>query len=252
MKLDHKPSPRGIIFDMDGVLLVTNQSSSQSWQEVAQQFAPKLSIPLEILAQALQESRHTYKREIEAHSERQRRDRLEPFETRQETVDKALKAVNKEDKKVSAEMVRTYEALRDAHRQLAPHALEVLQKLRRRAFSLALISNGNATYQRRKIARHQLAPFFDIILIEEEFGVEKPDPRLFRHVLDQFHIHAHETWMIGDDLARDIAGSQQLGIFAIWCDFARQGLPNTKTPRPDWIIHDLLEVLELCSEVQEA
>ena len=230
---------------MDGVLLVTSQSPAQSWREVSQQFAPILDIPLEALVQALQESRHAYKREIEYDVGKQRRDRLEPLETRQETVESALKALNREDKSVAAEMVRTYEALREAHRQLAPHALEVLQELRKRAFPLALISNGNATYQRRKMAHHRLSPFFDVILIEEEFGVEKPDKRIFLHVLDLLHSNAHETWMIGDDLARDIAGSQQVGIFAVWCDLARQGLPNTNIIRPDWIICDLSEVLDM-------
>ncbi|MGH2479160.1 MAG: HAD family hydrolase, partial [Ktedonobacteraceae bacterium] len=141
--------------------------------------------------------------------------------------------------------VRSYEALREAHLQLAPHALEVLQELRKRGLPLALISNGNATYQRRKITQHRLSPFFDSILIEEEFGVEKPDQRIFLHALDRLHISAHETWMIGDDLARDIAGSQQVGIFAIWCDLARQGLPNTNTVCPDWVIYDLSEVLDM-------
>ena len=82
-------------------------------------------------------------------------------------------------------------------------------------------------------------------LIEEEFGVEKPDQRIFLHALDRLHISAHEAWMIGDDLARDIAGSQQVGIFAIWCDLARQGLPNTNTVHPDWVIYDLSEVLDM-------
>ncbi len=244
MRQTDKLSPQGIIFDMDGVLLVTSQSPTQSWREVSQQFGPILDIPRETLVQALQESRRTYEREIEHDSEKQRRDRLEPFETQLETIENALKALHRVNKRVATEMVHTYDALRDVHRQLAPHTLEVLQELRQRAFSLALISNGNATYQRRKIAQHRLAPFFDVILIEEEFGVEKPDQRIFLHALDQLSISAHEAWMIGDDLACDIAGSQQVGIFAIWCDFARQGLPNKNTVHPDWIIHDLSEVLD--------
>ena len=161
MELHDKPSPRGILFDMDGVLLVTNQSPAQSWREVFQQFAPTLDISLEILVQAFQESRDAYKCEIEYNAEEQRRDRLEPFETRQETVESTLKALNKGDKSVAVEMVHIYEALREAHLQLAPHALEVLQELRKRGLPLALISNGNATYQRRKITQHRLSPFFD-------------------------------------------------------------------------------------------
>jgi len=240
MRLNDRPSPRGIIFDMDGVLLVTSQSAAQSWREVSQQFAPILDISVEALVQALQESHFAYKREIEYDAEKQRRDRLEPFETRQETVEGALKALNRESKDVAAEMVRAFEALHHTHRQLTSHALELLEELRKGAFPLALITNGNATYQRGKLAQFGLTSFFDVILIEEEFGVEKPNRRIFLSALDQLHIGAHEAWMIGDDLARDIAGAQQVGIFAVWYDFAKQGLPDNI--RPDWIIHDLLEI----------
>jgi putative hydrolase of the HAD superfamily len=245
MRQSNKSSPQGILFDMDGVLLITGQSSAQSWQEVCRQFAPILNCSIETLSQALQESRRAYKREIEYNPEKQRRDRLEPFETRQETVESALRALGTEDKAIAAEMVRVYEMLRDIHRHLAPHALDVLQEMRNRAIPLALISNGNATYQRRKIAQHQLAPFFDVILIEQEFGVEKPDQRIFLHALNQLHTSAHETWMIGDDLMRDIAGSQQVGIFAIWCDFASKDLLDTSDIHPDKVIHDLSEVLDM-------
>lgn len=234
--------PHGFLFDMDGVLLIADQSPAQTWQQVALQFAPRLDTSLEALIKALQESRSVYKHEIEGDFEKQRRDRLEPFETRLEVVLGALEALNKVDKNRAEEMVHMYESLRDTHRQLAPHSLQLLRELRARAFPLALISNGNATYQRRKISQHQLEPFFDLILIEEEFGVEKPNPRIFRHALEQLHISAHETWMIGDDLERDIAGSQQVGIFAIWCDFTQQGLPAKSLIHPNWVIHDLLEI----------
>ncbi|HZS76003.1 MAG TPA: HAD family hydrolase [Ktedonobacteraceae bacterium] len=245
MKQHDKPFPRGILFDMDGVLLVTSQSPAQSWQEACQQFAPLLDISVETLVQALQESRNTYKHEIEQDAEKQRRDRLQPFETRLETVENALKALNRANKQIATEMVRAYETFSDAHRHLAPHALDVLQILRERSFALALLSNGNATYQRRKIAHYGLAPFFDVILIEEEFGVEKPNARIFLHALDRLHVTAQQAWMIGDDLARDIAGAQQVGIFAVWCDFDKKGLPDNNAVRPDWIIHDLSEVSEI-------
>jgi FMN phosphatase YigB (HAD superfamily) len=48
--------------------------------------------------------------------------------------------------------------------------------------------------------------------------------------------------MIGDDLASDIAGSQQLGNFAIWCDYAKRGLPQALSIHPDRIIHALPEL----------
>jgi HAD superfamily hydrolase (TIGR01549 family) len=169
-----------------------------------------------------------YRKDIEHNAQKQQRDRLEPFETRRETVERALEQIGRADSTVATELVRVYETLRDRHRQLAPYALETLQRLRDRALPLALMSNGNATYQRQKIKQHHLASFFATILIEEEFGVAKPDPRIFLAALDHLHISAQEAWMIGDDVAFDIAASQQLGIFAIWCDPAQRGLSENR------------------------
>jgi putative hydrolase of the HAD superfamily len=239
------PSPKGILFDMDGVLLITTQSSDQSWHLVCQHFASLLSLSSQCLEDALRESSQTYRRAIEHDAQKQRRDRLEPFETRCETIEQALEQVGRRDSTIAPEMVRMYEALRDDHRQLAPHALEILQKLRDQDLPLALISNGNAMYQRQKIKQYHLVPFFDAILIEEEFGVAKPDQKIFLEALNQLHITAQETWMIGDDLAFDIAASQQLGIFAIWCDYAEHKQPQALSIHPDRIIHTLPELFDL-------
>ncbi|RAQ95834.1 hypothetical protein A4R35_09825 [Thermogemmatispora tikiterensis] len=239
------PHPRGLLFDMDGVLLLTSQSPAQSWQEVARQFAPALDLPAEALFQALQASYQAYRRAIAHDPEQQRRDRLEPFETRLEVVAGALASLQRAPNEMAVEIVRAYEQLRDAHRSLAPHALEVLQICRQRSLALALVTNGNATYQRRKIMHHGLASWFDTLLIEEEVGFAKPDARIFRLALERLHLRASEAWMIGDDLTCDITGAQQVGLFAIWYDASCKGLSHECTVHPDWTLHDLIELLPL-------
>jgi putative hydrolase of the HAD superfamily len=241
-KLTHMP-PKGILFDMDGVLLLTMQRSEQSWQHVCQQFAPELRLPIDVLVEALHESRTAYYQSIAHDPDKQRRDRLQPFETRQEMVEHALEQVGRRNNTLAANMVHAYEALRDEHRHLAPYARETLQMLRAQRLSLALISNGNATYQRQKIKQHQLMPFFDVILIEEECGIAKPDQRIFLFALERLHLTPGEVWMIGDDLERDIAGAQRLAIFAIWFDPFKKGLPEGTTIHPNRIIHSLLDLL---------
>jgi beta-phosphoglucomutase-like phosphatase (HAD superfamily) len=88
-----RSSTKGILFDMDGVLLIATQSPDQSWHHVCQQFAPVLKLPAGELEEALRESRQEYKRDIERDADKQRRDRLEPFTTRRETVERGLKQV---------------------------------------------------------------------------------------------------------------------------------------------------------------
>ncbi|HEU5384077.1 MAG TPA: HAD family hydrolase [Ktedonobacteraceae bacterium] len=240
--------PKGIFFDMDGVLLLTTQRSAQSWQLVGHHFAPLLGLSPWRLTQALAESRQAYAQEIAHDAHKQQRDRLEPFATRREMVERALAQVGKRERALASAMVRSYERLRKTHRRLAPFAHETLQALRDRGLRLALLSNGNARYQRQKIAHHRLAPLFDAIWIEEEVGIAKPDPRIFLMAMERFALSAHEVWMVGDDLARDIAASQHLGLFAIWCDSLRRGVPDGQVAHPDRIIHTLPEILLLLQE----
>jgi len=164
---------------------------------VCHQFAARSGLPPKALVQALRESYTVYKHDIKNDVEKQRRDRLDPFAVRQETVEGALRRLDIEDRALATEMVRAYEALREEHRQLVSRALETLQRLRELGIHLALLTNGNAMYQRRKIRQHQLAPYFDCILIEEEFGAAKPGQLVYLHALDQLQVSAQEAWMVG-------------------------------------------------------
>lgn len=236
-------SPKAFLFDMDGTVLLSTQTPDESWQQVSSQIAPRLHLASEVLLQALRESYARHKREIINDPDRQRRDRLEPFAMEQEMVEQALIAIGVDNEPLAIEMVHAYEALRETYRELAPHALETLQTLQMQQKRLGLLTNGNATYQHRKIERHGLAAFFDCILIEEEFGLAKSDPRIYLAALEQLQASPQETWMVGDDLVFDIVTPQQLGITAIWFDPANRGLPKESKIRPDCTIHTLLELL---------
>ena len=224
------------------------QRSDQSWQQVCSQFAPSLGLSAEDLFRALHESIAAYRKAIEGDAEKQRRDRLDPFAVRTETVQVALTHFRRGDTTLAAEMVRAYEVLRDEYLEPVPHALGTLETLRARKKRLGLLTNGNATYQRRKIERHHLAPFFDCIHIEEEFGMAKPDPRIYLAALEQLQITPREAWMVGDNLTLDVGAPQQLGIGGIWFDPARRGLPEGSSVHPDHIIHTLPELLDLDEE----
>ena len=50
---------------------------------------------------------------------------------------------------------------------------------------LALVTNGAASLQRQKIARFELEPLFDLILVEGELGFGKPDERIYRLALNE-------------------------------------------------------------------
>ena len=141
-------------------------------------------------------------------------------------------------------MADSYTSEREETVQPFPGAIEALQQLRHQSKHLALITNGQSETQRQKINRLNLAPFFDYILIEGEFGVGKPDDRVYRHILGQFEVGAESAWMVGDNLEWDVASPQRVGMKGIWVDYARVGLPASSVTKPDQIIQHLSGLIQ--------
>jgi putative hydrolase of the HAD superfamily len=82
-------------------------------------------------------------------------------------------------------------------------------------------------------------------LIEGELGYGKPDPRIFQLALDSLQVSSTSTWMVGDRLEFDILGAQKMGIFSIWNDFTKKGLPKDSKIVPDRIINNITELLAI-------
>ena len=72
------------------------------------------------------------------------------------------------------------------------------------------------THRRQKIAACGFAPLLDAVIISEEAGVTKPDPRIFNLALDALGRSPEDAVMIGDAWDTDIAGAQAAGIRPIW------------------------------------
>ena len=79
-------------------------------------------------------------------------------------------------------------------------------------------------------------------MVEGEFGAGKPDESIFSTTLNELAVSPTQAWMVGDDLQRDIAGAHSLGIFAIWVDWRGNGLPESSTIKPDYIIRSITEL----------
>lgn len=233
--------PKAILLDLDDTILADAVNGDRCWRAVCERFAdeaPGLA-PDRMLAE-LDKVRGWYWSDPERH----RRGRFDLERARQEVVALAFQALGVEAPDLARRIAQAFSALRDEALRPFPGALDALRSLRRRGARLALVTNGSGAAQRRKIDRFGLAPFFDCIVVEGEFGAGKPDERVYRHACRQLGAAPHEAWMAGDHLDWDVAAPQRLGILAIWVDNAGQGLPPSSPVRPDRIIRGLPELLE--------
>ena len=233
--------PRAILFDLDDTILTYTAKVDSCWRTVCNRFAVEVPglTPDRLLAE-IDRVRDWYWSDPERH----RRGRLDLERARQELVGIALQALGADRPDLARRIVQDFSALRDETLRPVPGALEMLRRLRRLGVRLALVSNGSGAAQRSKIDRFGLAPLFDAIVIEGEFGAGKPDERVYLYACEQLGVAPAEAWMIGDRLDWDVEAPQRLGILAIWVDKAGQGLPPSSPVRPDRIIRSVAELLE--------
>jgi len=126
-----------------------------------------------------------------------------------------------------------------------PDAIETVRWLRESGRRLALLTNGAAAAQRRKIARFEIADLFDAILVEGELGFGKPDERVYHRALSALGVTPADAWMVGDNLDFDVAAPQKLGLSAVWIDVRGAGLPDESAVKPDYIVRSLAELRSL-------
>jgi len=138
------------------------------------------------------------------------------------------------------------------HADLIPGAAELMHELKHRGSSLALVADGPAGTFHNILSQHGLYDCFDAFAISEQVGVDKPDPRMFIHALDQLGIRREDygrVVMVGNNLSRDIKGANALGLISVWLNWSprRSKVPADASEVPQYTIQaplDLLAVLE--------
>src|SRR5690606_14717281 len=98
---------------------------------------------------------------------------------------------------------------------LFPHAHETLQYLQGR-YNLHLISNGFKEACEKKLTHSNLTSYFKTIVISEVFGINKPDPRIFEHAIQNGKAKKETAIMIGDNIEADVRGALRAGMDAIF------------------------------------
>lgn len=106
-----------------------------------------------------------------------------------------------------------------------PGAAALLGLVKARA-RVAIVSNNLLDEQREKLKHCGLDQWVDALVVSEEAGVSKPDPRIFAIALERLGCSAHEAVMVGDSWVADVAGARAAGLRAIWFNPLRHPRPG--------------------------
>ncbi|MFC1716502.1 HAD family hydrolase [Candidatus Poribacteria bacterium] len=126
----------------------------------------------------------------------------------------------------------------------ATHA-EALYQLRE-THRLGVVSNiwSTSEIHLQEFERAGIRHLFDVIIFSSDHGCIKPSRYLFDRAMEAFEVDRSRMVFVGDSLDRDIAGAKSVGLSAIWID-AEASEVRKRTPRPDLVIQDLWDLLEI-------
>jgi N-acylneuraminate-9-phosphatase len=163
---------------------------------------------------------------------------------------RALATQGVDDAALAAHLHDSYYRYRKGVFCFRPGVPEMLCELRK-SWTLIIITNGDASIQRPKLAGCRAEEYVDGIVVSGEQPVKKPHPDIFLTACKMANCEVHEAVHVGDNLGSDIQGGINAGLAAtIW--LPPPGAPADPQPRPDHIIQDILELPELLHQLQHS
>lgn len=80
----------------------------------------------------------------------------------------------------------------------------------------ALVTNGIARIQRRRLKDTKIEKYFEHIFISDEIGYHKPQKELFLYILQKIEKESKDCIMIGDSEKSDIEGALSVNMESIY------------------------------------
>lgn len=146
-------------------------------------------------------------------------------------------AVEADVDRVGADYLRLFAA--GAH--LMEGAAEAVAALAERV-TIVAITNGFGDVQHERLERSGLARHLSGVVVSDEVGVAKPDPKIFDAAFELAgHPPRDRVAIVGDSLTSDMAGGRAYGITTVWVNPA--GLDHAPHPAPDRTIARLADLL---------
>ncbi|HHG3102363.1 TPA: HAD family hydrolase [Vibrio parahaemolyticus] len=233
---------KAIFFDMDETLCGTSQADKAAGQKFAawiQQTYPQISDPQAFLQRYLQ---GVYKK---LNAEFPQLVALLPDENAFRCG--LIQTILAEDGiHIDAEQAQQAQHYFDSARMGAftffPGVKEMLMDLRKH-YKLVVITNGPIFSQHPKLKATQMDEWVDHIIVGGEEPEEKPAASIFQKALNLVDIKPEEALHIGDSLAADIAGANNMGILSVWVNAT--GASNPTEITPNFEIRETVELKEI-------
>jgi len=142
--------------------------------------------------------------------------------------------------------------------KIRPNVEKVLRELKEMGIKLGVISNTPSDFPRKILESKGLIKYFDVIILSCEVRYRKPLKEIYKIALDRLGLLPEEVIFVGDTLQIDIKGAKSVGMISV---YIVEGDPEMRKndallmrilgnpPKPDFIIKDLSEVVEIVRNI---
>ena len=142
--------------------------------------------------------------------------------TIKEGIAKTLKSLGLySEEKVELIASKRLAALGDTFDAIPDDTMKLLEELKKRGVRIGLITNTFSD-ERDLIRDSKLFPFFDAVRISYEEGIQKPDPRLYQSIMDEFGVTADQCLFVGDGGSRELFAARDIGMKAVQASWFRE------------------------------
>ena len=144
------------------------------------------------------------------------------------------------------------------HADLIPGAAEMVRTLYDEGYMLILVADGRRRSFRNVLhTQHDIWKYFSGFALSDDVGDCKPDRKMFEKAMEESGVgvgDAKRMVMVGNNLARDILGANEMGMITVWLDWAprRSKVPASPLEKPDYTIRNPSELPSLIAELEQS
>lgn len=123
--------------------------------------------------------------------------------------------------------------------EVFPEVPEVLERLKRRGITTAILSNGSHKMVMSAVSAARIEHLLDAVLSAEEVRVYKTHPKVYQLAVDRLGVEPQRIWFVSSN-AWDAWAASAFGMRVVWCN--RYGQRPERLPGfPDREVRSLSE-----------
>ena len=156
------------------------------------------------------------------------------WQVTEDSLDKSMQTF-KIDSSMRNELLDLYKVL-----STFPEAKEVLNKLKKKNYKLAILSNGTPSLLKELVKSNNLDNIFDDIFSIEEVKTYKPDPKVYNIPIKKYQIQKNEVAYLSAN-TWDVSAGGNYGFNPVWINRNNNIFDNLDF-KPDYEIKNLKDI----------